>query len=118
MMFLNGLLNNIVLPLESKLSNIYSVNSKVVNLANILSFLSFLVVNLPANHIMDRRGIRFGFIVGNLLYLIGISICCLINHGFPFLIIGNMFFAMGQPFITNIPAKIATYWFFPENVKK
>jgi hypothetical protein len=29
-----------------------------------------------------------------------------------------MFFAMGQPFITNIPAKIATYWFFPENVKK
>jgi fucose permease len=117
MMVLNGLLNNIIIPLESKLASIYGLNSKVVNIATILSFLAFLMSNLPANYILDQKGIKFGFIVGNSIYLCGIVLSCCINAGFPFVIIGYLLFVMGQPFIMNIPAKIATYWFFPENVK-
>lgn len=113
MMFLNGLLNNIVIPLESKMVSLYGVDSRLVNLANILVFLSFLLANLPANHILDSRGIKFGFALGNLLYLIGITLCCFVNVGFPFVIVGCVFFALGQPFVTNVPAKIAAYWFFP-----
>jgi fucose permease len=116
MMLLNGLLNNIIIPLETALSNIYSVPSRVVNISTILSFLTFLLVNLPANYILDKRGIKFGFLVGNSLYLVGILLACCINMGFPFLVVGYLIFTLGQPFILNIPAELATYWFFPENV--
>lgn len=116
-MVLNGLLNNIIIPIQSKLASIYSLNSKVVNIATILSFLAYLIVNLPINYVLDKKGIRFGIIVGNAIYLLGISLSSCVNAGFPFLIIGYLVFVMGQPFILNSPAKIATYWFFPENVK-
>jgi hypothetical protein len=89
----------------------------VVNLSTIISFLIFLIVNLPANYILDNRGIKFGFLIGNSIYLLGIVLSCCINIGFPFVMIGYLFFTIGQPFILNIPAKIATYWFFPENVQ-
>lgn len=85
----------------------------MVNLVNIFAFLVFLVANLPANYVLDKRGIKFGLIIGNSLYLVGIGLCCFINVGFPFLIIGYLTFIIGQPFIVNIPAKLATYWFFP-----
>lgn len=86
-------------------------------MATILSFLAFLLVNMPANYILDKRGIKFGFMVGNGIYLVGIVLSCCINAGFPFVIGGYLIFVMGQPFILNIPAKIATYWFLPENVR-
>jgi MFS family permease len=117
MMVLNGLLNNIIIPLETKIAKIYSVDGRVVNLANILSFLAYLLVNLPANYLLDKKGIKFGIILGNSIYLLGIVFSCFINAGFGFLIVGYLIFVMGQPFITNIAAKIATYWFFPKNVK-
>jgi fucose permease len=116
MMVLNGMLNNIIIPLESTISNIYGVSNRVVNLSTILSFLAFLTVNIPANYILDKRGLKFGYLVGNSLYLIGTVFACCINIGFPFAIIGYLLFTLGQPFILNAPAKLATYWFFPENV--
>lgn len=118
MMVLNGLLNNIIIPIQSKLAKIYSLDSKIVNMATILSFLAFLLINMPANYILDKKGIKFGFMVGNGIYLVGIVLSCCINAGFGFVIGGYLIFVMGQPFILNIPAKIATYWFFPDNVRK
>lgn len=118
MMVLNGMLNNIIIPIESTLSNIYGVSSGIVNLSTILSFLVFLIINVPANYILDKRGIKFGYLLGNSLYLIGAVFVCCINIGFPFAIIGYLLFTLGQPFILNAPAKLATYWFFPENVRK
>ncbi len=115
MMVLNGLLNNIIIPLETKMVKIYSVDSRVVNLANILSFLGYLVVNIPANYLLDKKGIRFGIIVGNSIYLAGIVLSCFINASFSCVVLGYLIFVMGQPFILNIPAKIATYWFLPAN---
>lgn len=113
MMVLNGLLNNVIIPLETALATVYNVSSRVVNISTILSFLAFLLVNLPANYILEKRGIKFGFMVGNSLYLAGIILCCCVNAGFPMLMIGYILISFGQPFILNIPAELATYWFFP-----
>lgn len=115
-LFMNGLINNIIIPIQSTLSNTYYVSGKVVNIPSIISFLIFSLVNIPINHLLDKRGIRFGLLLGNSIYLVGIAICCLINAAFPFLIIGYLIFSFGQPFIVNVPAKIAAYWFLPENV--
>lgn len=116
LMLFNGLLNNIIIPLQSRLAVIYDQSNKIVNIATILSFLFFSLMNVPANHILDLRGIRFGFLVGLSFYLVGIVMACFVNVAFPMLIAGYLFFTMGQPFILNTPAKIATYWFFPKNV--
>ena len=113
MMILNGLLNNLIIPIESKLSALYEVEQRIINLPTILSFLVFLLVNVPANYILDKYGIRFGYILGNSLYLLGIILCCLVNLAFPMLIVGYLFICAGQPFIINIPAKFAACWFLP-----
>ena len=112
-MIVNGLMNNIIVPLESKLAEVYGYSEKVVNLGSIFSFLTFLIVNVPANHILDSRGIKVGLSIGISLYFIGIVLACLINAAFPFVILGYCVFASGQPFIINSPAKVATYWFLP-----
>jgi MFS family permease len=116
LMLFNGLLNNIIIPLQSRLAVIYDQSNKIVNIATILSFLFFSLMNVPANHILDLRGLRFGFLVGLSFYLVGILMACFVNVAFPMLIAGYLFFTIGQPFILNTPAKIATYWFFPKNV--
>lgn len=75
-------------------------------------------MNVPANYILDLKGIRFGFLVGISFYMVGIGMACFVNVGFGFLLVGYLIFTLGQPFILNTPAKIATYWFFPKNVTK
>jgi hypothetical protein len=47
---------------------------------------------------------------------LGAGIRCMINLSFTFVLIGQFFCAVGQPFILNAPAKIATYWFKEQNV--
>ena len=113
LLFLNGLINNIITPIQSTLSKTYGVSNKVVNIGSIISFLMFSMVNIPINHILDKRGLRFGLIVGNSIYLVGIIICCFINVAFPLVIVGYLAFSFGQPFVVNVPAKLAAYWFLP-----
>jgi hypothetical protein len=40
----------------------------------------------------------------------------LVNQGYYFVLIGSFFVAIGQPFIVNCPAKVATFWFLSKNV--
>jgi len=72
--------------------------------------------NFPANFIIDTLGLRISFLIGSGLYCIGIFLFTLINKGFFFVLIGAILIAMGQPFIVNCPAKVATFWFLSKNV--
>lgn len=112
-MVLNGLLNNIIIPIANKLALLYDQSPKVVNLATIMSFLIFSLINIPINYFLDKKGIKMGYSVGIGLYLLGMFFVCLVNVSFPLVIFGYIIFTFGQPFILNTPAKIATYWFFP-----
>lgn len=117
-MVLNGLLNNIIIPIASKLSDTYGYSAKIINSPIIVSFLVFSLINIPVNHFLDKRGIKTGYMIGLSFYAVGMLLVCFINKAFPLLIIGYIIFSFGQPFILNLPAKIATYWFFPQNVRK
>lgn len=116
-LILNGLANNAIIPIESKMSKIYMVSEGVVSSPIIISFLIFIAVNFPANHIIDTRGLRVSFLIGLTLYSLGLFTFCLVNHGYGWVIVGTIIVSFGQPFILNCPAKIATFWFFPKNVK-
>jgi hypothetical protein len=66
--------------------------------------------------VLDKKGVRFGFLIGGTFYALGLFLCSLINKAFALVIVGYAFISLGQPFILNSPAKIATYWFLPKNV--
>ena len=77
----------------------------------------YLTTNFPANQIIDSRGLRFSFLMGSGLSMVGCAFYILINKNFYFMILGYTILSLGQAFIVNCPAKIATYWFFDNNVK-
>ena len=112
-MILNGLLNNIFIPIANKLSAIFDESSRIVNLPIIISFLISSLINIPVNYFIDSKGFKAGYLVGLSIYLIGIFFVTFINSSFSIALIGYIIFAFGQPFILNAPAKIATYWFLP-----
>lgn len=74
-------------------------------------------MNFPANHIIDTKGLRTSFLIGSGLFMAGSSLYILVNKGYFFAIFGSILVSVGQPFIINCPAKIATYWFSDSNVK-
>lgn len=47
---------------------------------------------------------------------LGAGIRSFISVSFIYVIIGQVFCAIAQPFILNAPAKIATFWFMEKNV--
>ncbi len=116
MFLINGLTNNTVIPIAAKLTSVYSVSDAYVSAPVTISFLVYSLVNFPANHIIDTKGLRLSFLLGAGLYMAGAFCYTLVNKGYFFTIIGAILVATGQPFIINCPAKIATYWFFDKNV--
>jgi fucose permease len=111
-----GLANNAIIPLEQKVTVTYGLSETKVSISIILSFLVFSIVNFPANHIIDERGLRVSFLVGAAFYTIGTLCYVLINQSYYFVIMGTIFMGTGQPFLMNCPAKVAAFWFFPKNV--
>lgn len=117
MFIINGLANNTIIPIASTLSSVYDISNTYVSLPITLSFLIYSLVNFPANHIIDSKGLRVSLLLGASLFSVGAFCFTLINKGFFFAIFGAIFVALGQPFIINCPAKVATYWFFDHNVQ-
>jgi MFS family permease len=87
-----------------------------VSLSIILSFLIFFLANFPANKVIDRRGMRVSLCLGTGFYFLGTFLYLLINKSYNFVVLGTFFIGLGQPFILNLPAKVAAFWFFPRNV--
>ena len=116
MQLVNGLTQNTTTPIASKLAEVYGISSAYVTAPITVSFLAYSLMNFPANHIIDTKGLRFSFVLGSGLYMAGAALYTLVNKGYFFTIFGSILVSLGQPFIINCPAKIATYWFFPENV--
>lgn len=82
-----------------------------------MSFLIFyLIFNFPSNSIIDVKGIRKGVVIGTLGTLIGCLLRCFVNSSFTYVIIGQVFCAIGQPFLLNSSMQVATRWFIPANV--
>ena len=47
---------------------------------------------------------------------VGMVVKCLINKAFYWVIVGQVIAALGQPLLAIAPAKLATYWFGPNEV--
>lgn len=116
MLVINGLANNTIIPIAAKLAVVYEISDAYVSSPVLISFLVYSLMNFPANHIIDTKGLRVSFLLGSGLFTGGVFLYTMINKGFFFTLLGAILVAIGQPFIINCPAKIATYWFFDQNV--
>lgn len=108
---INGLANNAIIPIAEKISDTYGLEPEIASLPITLSFLVFFIANFPANHIVDKYGLKVGFICGLGFYVAGLVLFNLIEHSFTYAILGTVLVSVGQPFIVNTPAKISTFWF-------
>ena len=103
-------------PVLDKAAKNYDVSPSLVSLVSLLYMIMYLFINFPSNWILDVKGIRKGVIIGAVLTALGAGIRAFINISFVYVIIGQVFCAIAQPFILNAPAKIATFWFKEKNV--
>ena len=71
----------------------------------------FVVFNFPSNIALDKAGLRIGVLLGTTLTAFGMWIKVLVNTSFDWVIVGQMFAAIGQPFLACAPAKLAGQWF-------
>lgn len=110
-LLMNGLANNVIVPIAKKLTVVYELSTGYIDSPVVLSFLIYTIFNFPANFIIDKKGLRFSFLVGSFLFLAGLSTVCFINKSFIFVLIGVILIAIGQPFLINCPAKVAAFWF-------
>lgn len=69
------------------------------------------IFTFPASYIIDTYGTRVGIALGCLLGLLGVGLRMLINHGFAWVIIGQVVAGIGRPFILNCQAKVSANWF-------
>ncbi|CDW88459.1 major facilitator superfamily protein [Stylonychia lemnae] len=72
---------------------------------------AFIFMNFPSVAALDKRGLRFGLVIGSLLTAIGCWFRCFLNYSFWFAIVGQTIMAIAQPFLINAPGKVSGNWF-------
>lgn len=108
---MTSVLLNTLNPIAAYLSEIYNQDPVVVNLGGLLFVLMHPIFTFPAAFVIDTYGTRVGIALGCLLGIIGVSMRMLINHGFYWVILGQVVAGIGRPFIMNCQAKISGNWF-------
>lgn len=106
----------VVTPISVPIENAYSVSTAWVAFIPMSYMVFFIILNFPSNWVIDVKGIKKGVVIGASLTFLGCLIRCLVKVGFAFVILGQVFCAIAQPFLLNAPMKIATRWFMPQNV--
>ncbi len=65
----------------------------------------------PSNYVIDELGCRKAILFGSLLTTLGMITKVFINQNFWICVVGQVFAAIGQPFLLNAPTKLAAVWF-------
>jgi len=114
--FMDGVVWVVVTPIAVAVGKVYEQSDAVVSIIPMSYMLCYGFVNFPSNWVLDVQGIRRGMIYGAVFTSLGAAIRCLVATDFSFVIVGQIFCAIAQPFILNATGKIAIRWFTPKNV--
>ena len=98
-------------PIVGAIQNGYNVATSTIAAIGIIFMGVFVIFYYPSNIALDRIGLRFGVLIGVTLTAVGMWIKVLINTSFSFVLVGQVFAAVGQPFLACAPGKLAGQWF-------
>ena len=120
-LFILGSMQNAIVwiacsPILNQLKEAYDASTFLISLPSTFYLILFIPLNLPSNYIIDKYGLKKGFLIGISCTLLGGWIRLGCRESFIYVILGNAVAGIGQPFILNSPAKIAALWFRPERV--
>lgn len=113
---INGMCWVVVTPISQPIEKAYDISAAWVAFIPMSYLIFFVILNFPSNWVIDVKGIKKGLVIGAALTFLGCLIRCLVRVSFAFVIIGQVFCSIAQPFILNASMKIATRWFMPKNV--
>lgn len=118
---LAALVNSIAVHTFSSINVIiedtFQISGIEVTLNALLFTIAHPVFALPCNWLINKYGMRFGFIVGAVLLVGGVWLRLLLAVGQSFYcLLGSMLAAIGNIFILNTPSKVALNWFSKERV--
>ena len=88
-------------PVADDISLYYKQSINIVNTLSIVFQALYVVFTFPSNYAIDIYGLRKSTVLGILLTAIGAIIKCFVNSGFNIIIVGQVFCAIGGPFLCN-----------------
>ncbi|CAK9108038.1 unnamed protein product [Durusdinium trenchii] len=103
-------------PIEAEVIHTFDASSTWVNLLSLVFMIVYLPANFPASYAMDVLGCRHALIIGGSLQTLGAVLRCVKPVGpgsVNMVMAGQVLAAIGQPFFTDMPPKIAVDWFPP-----
>mmetsp|Transcript_26638 Transcript_26638/g.48344 ORF Transcript_26638/g.48344 Transcript_26638/m.48344 type:complete len:480 (-) Transcript_26638:3219-4658(-) len=103
-------------PIASLTQIFYGVSSNYVNALSIVYMAAYMPMTVVSSWSFQRIGMRHGIILGSALNFSSALLRFLstLMGGYPVLLVGQILGALGQPFLTNLPAKMASVWFGSE----
>ncbi|GIY43631.1 feline leukemia virus subgroup C receptor-related protein 2 [Caerostris darwini] len=101
-------------------SNYYQVQEFAVSWTSMVYMIFYIPLIVPANWILEKRGLRFAVLLGSFGTCLGSWIkCCSLNpHGFAITMVGQSIVAASQVFILGIPSQLAGVWFSAQEVSR
>ncbi len=102
------------------ISSLYSISSLEVNANSLFYPIMYVLMILPANYIIDQKGIKLGTLfckffnqayLGQFVMCLGLCIRCLVNYWFGYFLIGTFLCSLGFCFITSTANKFPNIWF-------
>eukprot|EP01119_Soliformovum_irregulare_P011933 TRINITY_DN3057_c0_g2_i1.p1 TRINITY_DN3057_c0_g2~~TRINITY_DN3057_c0_g2_i1.p1 ORF type:complete len:486 (+),score=149.16 TRINITY_DN3057_c0_g2_i1:29-1486(+) len=111
MTFLNGMTWITFSPISDQVQSRYSVSITSVNMLSLIFLILYIVFFLPSSWCLDRKGLRFGLIIGSSLTIIGAAIRPFGQWGFGLVFFGQAICGIGQPFLLSAAPKLAQNWF-------
>jgi MFS family permease len=77
----------------------------------LLYMLVYLIISIPASHIINKYGIRLGIGLGAILAAIGAGIKGAMGASYIAVVVGQVFLSVAQPFILNALTAVTVRWF-------
>jgi MFS family permease len=109
---------------EPEATTYFGVRPMLINLLSIAFMVLYLPGSLFASYVSSKYGLRVVVVIAAIANLVSAAVrylSCFLPVGsgamkprYAILMIGQCIGALAQPFLTNIPAKLAGAWFSPE----
>lgn len=110
-----GMLSGTCTTIANLLIKVYGLSMFESNLTNFVFYIMYVPGTFAAMVVLEKYGVKVSIVIGALFLLLGAWIRLFIlfseERSFTAYFIGAFIAAFGQPFLMNIPSKIATLWF-------
>lgn len=107
-----GMVSGTCAVTSTVIKEVYGLTLFQANLANFCYYIMYVPGNFMSIAILNRYGMKVTIVCGTLFILIGAWIrCFIIFTSFMPFYVGSFIAALGQPFLMNLPSKVASNWF-------